>query len=133
MKVLIITGVLLIITVAITFYIMNKSLQRVFIDQVEAQARVLFKQIILTRRWIADHGGIFVQKLPWVGDNLYLENNEIVDVTGRRYVRENPALVTLELSEYSRREGLYWFHITSLDLVNPANAPDEFETKAIRL
>ncbi len=106
--------------------------ERLIFKQVESQARILFKQIVLTRRWIADHGGIFVEKLPWVEKNPYLKKSEIIDITGKRYIKENPAFVTRELSEYSKKEGLYWFHITSLKLVNPANAPDEFETIALK-
>ena len=36
-------------------------------------------------------------------------------------------MVTKELSEYAKEEGLYWFHITSLKLINPENATDDFE------
>jgi len=130
-KVALIIGTILIITVGVTFYIVEKRQERLIMSQVEAQARILFKQILLTRRWIADHGGIFVEKLPWVEKNLYLKDSEIVDVTGKRYIKENPALVTRQLSDYSKNEGIYWFHITSSKLLNPSNAPDGFEKKAL--
>jgi signal transduction histidine kinase len=51
---------------------------------------------------------------------------------GKLYVRKNPAMVTKELSHYAQKEGLYSFHITSLLLMNPENAPDDFERKALR-
>jgi signal transduction histidine kinase len=56
----------------------------------------------------------------------------ITDVTGKQYVKENPALVTRKLSLYAEREGAYYFRITSLKLVNPGNAPDRFEAAALR-
>jgi signal transduction histidine kinase len=132
-KVLVITGIILVSTVTVTLCFINRRHERLLLQQVESQARILFKQIVLTRRWIADHGGIFVEKLPWVKKNPYLEKSEIIDIEGKRYIKENPAFVTRELSKYSKREGLYWFHITSLRLVNPSNAPDQFERKALKL
>ncbi len=121
----------LVISLGVLFYFIEIQQERLLLKQVESQARVLFKQILLTRRWIADHGGIFVEKLPWVKENPYLEDSVIIDITGKRYVKENPAYVTRQLSEYSKKEGLYWFHITSLNLVNPANRPDAFEKEAL--
>jgi diguanylate cyclase (GGDEF)-like protein len=41
--------------------------------------------------------------------------------------------MTREISEYSEKEGLFKFHITSAHLINPANKPDDFETKALSL
>ena len=41
--------------------------------------------------------------------------------------------MTREISEYSEKEGLFKFHITSLNLLNPANKPDDFETRALFL
>ena len=131
LKVLLICSFILLCTLSITFYFFQSRQEDLLLRQVESQAKILFKQIVLTRRWVADHGGIFVEKLPWVKKNVYLKNSEIVDISGKRYIKENPAYVTRQLSEYSKEEGLYWFHITSLKLVNPANAPDEFERDAL--
>lgn len=130
-RIVIISLTALLITFSIAFYLVEKGHEKLVLEQVESQARVLFKQIVLTRRWIADHGGIFVEKLPWVKKNPYLKSPEVVDIEGRRYVKENPAYVTRQLSEYSKQEGLFWFHITSLKLVNPSNAPDPTEKMAL--
>jgi signal transduction histidine kinase len=40
-------------------------------------------------------------------------------------------MVTKELSNYAKEKGLFWFHITSLKLINPENAPDDFEKMAL--
>jgi len=97
------------------------------------QARALFNSIILTRKWNADYDGVYVEKKAGVKPNPYLEKAEIKTVDGKTYVRRNPAQMTREISEYSEKEGLFKFHITSLHLLNPANKPDEFETKALTL
>lgn len=55
--------------------------------QVKNEARSLFKQIVITRRWIADHGCIFVESLPWVRPNPYFteikKETETIDRKGR--------------------------------------------------
>ncbi|MFO0751836.1 MAG: ATP-binding protein [Thermodesulfovibrionales bacterium] len=121
----------LIAALGISFYIIAQRQENLIMGQVENEARVLFRQIVLTRKWIADHGGIFVEKLPWVKPTPYIKDSEIIDEKGKRYVRETPAMVTKELSRYSKDKGLYWFHITSLKLTNPENTPDDFERKAL--
>ena len=121
----------LLVTLGATFYIFNERQEQLIIRQAENEARAVFRQIVLMRRWIADHGGVFVEKLPRSQPSPYLADPEILDRQGRRYTKETPAMVTKELARYSREEGLFWFHITSLKLTNPENAPDPFERRAL--
>ncbi|TNF56148.1 DUF3365 domain-containing protein, partial [bacterium] len=123
--------VVLSLVMGVSFYFISKSHENLIIEQVDSQARSLFRQIVLTRKWVANHGGVFVEKVPWKDPNPYLIESEIVDVKGRKYIKESPAMVTKELSQYAKEKGLYWFHITSLKLINPENAPDEFEKTAL--
>ncbi len=136
-KILIVTGTALLLTIGALFYIIINRQERLIMDQVRNEARSLFKQIVITRRWIADHGGIFVERLPWVKPNPYLamvnKETEIIDIKGRRLVKENPAMVTKEISRYARDKGLFWFNITSLKPINPENSPDNFEREALKL
>ncbi len=123
--------VVLMITMGISIYYIDRNHEKLVIEQVGLQAKALFRQVVLTRKWIADHGGVFVEKLPWKEPSVYLDTPEIVDDAGKRYIKESPAMVTKELSEYAKEEGLYWFHITSLKLINPDNAPDDFERASL--
>lgn len=116
---------------SMTFYVINERQERLIIRQAENEARAVFQQIVIMRRWIADHGGVFVEKLPWVEPGPSLAGADIVDAQHRHYARKTPAMVTKELADYARDEGLYWFHITSLQLTNPENVPDEFERAAL--
>jgi signal transduction histidine kinase len=127
-------GVAVVLTIAmgVTLYFIDRNHKNLVIEQVGHEARALFRQIVLTRRWIADHGGIFIEKVPWKEPSPYLDEPEIIDAQGRRYMKQSPAMVTKELSKYASEKGLYWFHITSLKLINPENAPDEFERTALR-
>ncbi|MEW6739517.1 MAG: ATP-binding protein [Nitrospirota bacterium] len=131
-KLIIGCSITLIVALGISFYFIAQRQERLIMGQVENEARAIFKQIVITRKWIADHGGIFVEKLPWIKPNPYIKDSEIRDVQGKRYIRETPAMVTKELSKYAKDKGLYWFHITSLKLTNPENAPDEFERNALQ-
>jgi len=121
----------LLTTLGATFYVFNERHEQLILRQAENEARAFFRQIVLTRRWISDHGGIFVEKLARSQPSPYLANPEILDQQGRRYTRKTPAMVTKELAIYSKEEGSFWFHITSLKLTNPENAPDPFERRAL--
>ncbi len=131
-KLLMVCALVCTITLSGVFIYLDNRQQSIYLDFMKNQSRAIFKQIVITRKWIADHGGIFVEKLPWSSPNPYLDNSAVTTADGRRYIKENPAMVTRELSEYAKEHGSYWFHITSLNLVNPSNAPDGFEEKALR-
>ncbi len=97
------------------------------IRNAKQQARMLYKQILLTRQWVADHNGLFVLQTEGVKPNPFLDLPKVHDQNGRAYVMRNPAMVTRELSSYADRDGLGHFRVTSLKPVNPANKPDDFE------
>lgn len=124
-------AIVLTVTTGMSIYFINKNHKKLVIEQIDQQARALFRQVVLTRKWIADHGGVFVERVPWKEPSPYLAESEIVDMHGKKYIKQSPAMVTKELSKYAREQGLYWFHITSLKLINPENAPDDFERAAL--
>ena len=95
--------------------------------QAQQQARMLYNQILITRRWVSEHNGLFVIRQDRVDSNPYLDMPSIWDQYGNEYVMRNPAMVTRELSEYSQNEGLGSFRVTSLQPINPANIPDDYE------
>lgn len=118
------------IAMGVSLFFISKKHELLITQQVDLQAKVLFKQVVLTRKWIADHGGVFVWA-PGKEPSRYLSESMITDTHGRKYVKESPAMVTKELSKYAREDAAFWFHITSLKLINPENAPDEFEKTAL--
>ncbi|GAB4345657.1 MAG: hypothetical protein Kow0089_22870 [Desulfobulbaceae bacterium] len=110
----------------------TSSLQNELVmGQARQQARVLYRQILLTRQWVSDHQGLFLVKGEGVEPNPYLHESVIRADDGTVFVKRNPAMVTRELSEYAARSGFCWFRITSLKPINPVNVPDEFERKAL--
>lgn len=130
LKFIIATAVALVIAMGVSLNLISKEHEELVYKQLDVQAKVLFSQIVITRKWIASHGGIFVAE-PFEGISPFLAEPEITDSKGRKYARKSPAMVTKELSEYAKKEGTYWFNITSLKLINPENAPDDFEKAAL--
>jgi len=124
-------GLVVLSTFGITFYAASSFQHQMVLGQAERQARMLSRQILLTRRWVADHDGLFVIKKPGVESNPFLASSEIVDQSGQVYVKRNPALVTRELSDYASQVDFCRFRVTSLRPVNPANTPDTFERQSL--
>lgn len=106
---------------------------RTFIyEQARAEGRSLFNSIVMARKWNSHYGGVYVEKTPEMQSNPYLANPDITTKDGRIFTKKNPALMTREISELSEKEGLFRFHITSLNPLNPENKPDDFETAALK-
>jgi signal transduction histidine kinase len=102
-------------------------------DQVVNQARILSRQIILTRQWITDSGGVFVDlQSKGAKDITYFFDDKLETDRGS-YQRFTPSMVTRKLSQYSTRQDLYRFHLASLNPLNPENEPDGFEREALSL
>ncbi|SDK92211.1 diguanylate cyclase (GGDEF) domain-containing protein [Maridesulfovibrio ferrireducens] len=101
-------------------------------DQLIVQARANFRNIVLTRQWIAQHGGVYVFKRPGVESNPYLEHPDLLADDGRVLTLKNPALMTREISELAGNDDLFAFRITSLNPLNPDNAPDSFESQSLQ-
>lgn len=120
---------LFIMGIFIGVFVRNKHLIE---GEILTRARAHFHNIVLTRRWNANHGGVFVEKREGVESNPYLENPDIETPDGKAYTKKNPALMTREISQLAEKDGYYSFHITSLNPLNPGNAPDEFEKEALR-
>jgi len=106
-------------------------------DQLRQQGRAFFQEVVLTRDWLAQHGGVYVPLTPGMQVNPYLSKVPglkvvIQDRDGQHYTLKNPALVTREISEIAAGQGLFRFRITSLLPLNPQNAPDAFERRSLQ-
>ena len=102
-------------------------------DQVVNQARILSRQIVLTRQWITDCDGVFVNRQSQgAKDVMYLFDDTLQTDRGS-YQRFTPSMVTRKLSQYSTRQDLYRFRLAGLNPLNPENEPYGFERDAINL
>ena len=99
-----------------------------------AQARAFFKQVVLTRYWNSSHGGVYVPVTRETQPNPYLDSprRDLVTRDGQRLTLINPAYMTRQIAEIAADKGHIKFHITSLKPIRPANAPDDWEAKALK-
>jgi diguanylate cyclase (GGDEF)-like protein len=100
-------------------------------QELQNRARSIVEAIVITRKWNANHGGVYVLKTPGMISNPYLEDPDLETADGRIYTKKNPALMVREISEIVAQEGSFQFNVTSLNPINPANKPDPFEGEAL--
>lgn len=127
----IVVFVALLLTLA---YFDKQSHHRHFIQQMKETARAYFTQILVTRRWNAEYGGVYVEVSEDTQPNPYLADDperDIVTVKGKKYTKLNPSYMTREMSDFAEKMGIYKFHITSSRPINPINMPDEWEKEAL--
>lgn len=131
-KFLLVIGIVVIPVLGAMFVWIGFQQEREVMNQIIHQARILAKQVVLTRQWISDCGGVLVdEKSKGAQGTVYFFENK-VEIGGKVYRRFCPAMVTKKLSQYALREALYRFHLTSLDLLNPENAPGPFEEESLK-
>jgi len=124
-------GLLLIVAGMAVIFLELANEEAMVEEFVLTRARAHFRDIVLTRRWNAEHGGVYVEKRAGIESNPYLQDPDITATNGKTYTLRNPALMTREISELAARDGDYRFHITSLQLKNPDNAADDWERAAL--
>lgn len=102
-------------------------------DTLLTSARSIFKNVLITRKWVADHEGVLVVKQPGMEANPYLDHPQLFTDSGDTLLLKNPALVTRELSAISEATGgKFSFHMASTRFINPENIPDTFEEEALQ-
>lgn len=95
------------------------------------QASTLFNNIVTLRKWNSDHGAIYVKAHDKIEPNPYLKDNHTYTKDNELLIKINPAWMTRQISELSNKKEKYYFKITSLQPINPNNAPDNFEKTAL--
>ncbi len=118
-------------SLGVTGYLTASFQNELVIGQAERQARMLSRQILLPRRWVSDHDGMFVTKKPGTGSSPATTVGDVVDQSGQVYVKRNPGMIIWDLSDYAAQADFCRFRVTSLRPVDPANAPDAFERRGL--
>ncbi|HPO14212.1 MAG TPA: DUF3365 domain-containing protein [Candidatus Hydrogenedentes bacterium] len=98
------------------------------------QAQVAHQRDVIYRRWNAESGGIYAPVSQKITPNPYLKipNRDITDQTGRPLTLVNPAYMTRQAHELAESAYGIHGHITSLNPIRKENAPDPWETNALR-
>lgn len=97
------------------------------------QARIAFAKDVLYRRWNAEHGGVYVEVTPQTPPNPFLHGPErdITTASGKHLTMINPAYMTRMVYGLEDKDSGTRGHITSLQPINPANAPAPWEAQAL--
>ncbi|MBF0344721.1 MAG: DUF3365 domain-containing protein [Nitrospirae bacterium] len=121
-----------IVGISLSWEIINEYRQTIELATNEARANFNKDQAI--RFWAARHGGIYVppdERTPPNPALSHIPDRDIVSNFGKKYTLMNPAYMLRQLmQEYGELYGIKG-RITSLKLLNPLNAPDEWELKAL--
>lgn len=96
------------------------------------RAKNFFKAILLSRKWNAEYGPVYVPVTDQTPPNPYLEipYREIPTPMGLQLTMINPAYMTRQISELAEKEQVH-FHLTSLDPIRPDNRADPWEKNAL--
>ncbi len=98
-------------------------------------AKAFFQQVVITRRWNAAHGGVYVPTTPQTPPNQYLLPRErvITTVDGRQLTKVTPSHMTRQMAELARKlGGDIQFHLTSLKPIRPENRPTPWEERWLK-
>jgi PAS domain S-box-containing protein len=99
------------------------------------EALAMFNKDMGFRLWGTRHGGIYVPVSEHTQPSPYLAHipeRDIETPSGKKLTLMNPAFMVRQLmSNYNELYGTRG-HITGLVLLRPENAPDEWETKALK-
>jgi len=98
------------------------------------EARTAFRKDVIYRRWNAQHGGVYVPVSAKTQPNPYLDvsEREIKTPSGKKLTKINPGYMTRQVHEMAMQIYGVKGHITSLNPIRPANAPDPWETIALQ-
>jgi putative nucleotidyltransferase with HDIG domain len=127
--------VIVIITAGFMLYSLETSKQKqlqLSKQKLLQEAIAHFDNMVVTRSWSANYGGVYVKQSARLTPNPYLKDNFILDAKGNTLIKINPAWMTRQVSELSNQRSHYFYKITSLKPLNPHNAADAFETEALR-
>ncbi len=97
-------------------------------------ARAAHEKDIIYRHWNVLHGGVYVPVTERTQPNPHLESprRDLTTTDGMRLTLVNPAYMTRQVHEMASEATQLRAHITSLKPIRPANAPDAWETDALR-
>ncbi len=134
MKKYVLIAIIVWISVVSISLIWNLKTEKENQDKLAYQAaQNLFKQIVLTRTWNANHGGVYVPVTDDFFPNPYLKDSlrDVITTDSFKLTKINPAFMTRQIGEIASKESNMRFHITSLKPIRPENAATDWETKAL--
>lgn len=108
--------------------------RRAVVDIAKIEAEAFINKDLSLRSWASSHGGVYVRPTAETPPNAYLQvaDRDVVTTGGMSLTLMNPAYITREVhSRFARQFGVYG-HMTSLQLKNPLNAPNDWERQGLQ-
>lgn len=99
-----------------------------------ASARTNINKDIIFRKWVASHGGVYVQPTDTTPPNPYLKlpDRDVLTTKGKSLTLMNPAYALRELQSSVGKDSAIQSHLTSLNPINPDNVADAWEKDAMQ-
>ena len=104
------------------------------LEMARQSAQITFDNDVLYRRWSARQGGVYVPVSEYTPANPYLRvpERDVTTTTGKSLTLVNPAYMARQVNALAVGAGGSRGHLTSLKPMRPENAPDAWETAALR-
>ncbi|MBL7218403.1 MAG: PAS domain S-box protein [Desulfobacteraceae bacterium] len=104
------------------------------LEAARIEARTAFDKDVVYRRWNTSHGGVYAPVTGITQPNPYLDvpERDIATPLGKELTNINPAYMTRQVHELALKAYGIRGHITSLNPIRPANAPDPWETQSLK-
>ncbi len=99
------------------------------------QAKAIADKDVLYRRWASSLGGLYVNTVRGVEPNPYLAGHPDRDLEVRSDIHltlVNPEYMSRMVADLQEQSVGIKTHMTSLEPINPANAPDFWERRALQ-
>lgn len=118
---------------ALAYYFM---LQNIYLQELKFQAKTVVSNVESFGAWVAQNGRVWVKegsKESFLSQELYKASCEATDQQDFiHFYSKNPALAQREFSEVvAKSSSPAKFHMTSQNVMNPINVPDDFEKTAL--
>lgn len=126
-------GVIWVLLIGISFQLNLRDSIQSQEKMAKETAKSFFYQVVVSRAWNAQHGGVYVPVTEATQPNEYLDDprREIVVDENLTLTKINPAYMTRQISELAQLHEGIKFHITSLNPIRPENVPTTIEKEAL--
>lgn len=122
------------VVVYISFINRSVMMNHIELEMARMKGESVFHLIQTTRQWNTQHGAVYVPETEKTPANPYLfvPEKNITSPSGRALTQVNPAYMTRQLAELLQG-GAVEISLTSKQLLNPNNYPDDWELAALNL
>jgi len=124
-------SIIVVFSVLWNLYLMHENT----LERARIEARTIFEHNLAYRKWNTKHGGVYVKVDELTQPNPYLDiaDRDLMTIDGQELTMINPFQMTREAYELLQEnmEQPTYNRTVSHDNLNPINAPDEWETKAL--